>query len=141
MTKRLRLANVVSQNPRAGKRVNRDVAVSLVVSDGMKPKPEGAPEDNIGNRQPNPGGEASPETSPSGSTSPADLEPRTAELIVTVKPDGGGRRRVRIEYDDLRGHTLLLMRITRRAMWFGKSGGIRLQDQCKGVLSGRSYSH
>jgi serine/threonine protein kinase len=97
--------NVVSQNPRAGKRVNRDVAVSLVVSDGAKPRPETSPT-NETNPDQNAGGIPGGETQPGGEDNAANLEPRNQELKVTVRPDGRGRRRVKIEYDDLRGtHT------------------------------------
>lgn len=77
---------VVSQNPRAGKRVDRDLAVALTLSDG----PEHRERDTIG------AGRLSP-------PEPADDGPHTMDLEVEVKRDGKGRRQVRIEYDDDRG--------------------------------------
>ena len=77
---------VVSQNPRAGKRVPRDLAVALTLSDGPK----------------NPDAVSAPDEG-SGSFGSVDETPRTMDLEVEVKRDGQGLRRVRIEYDDDRG--------------------------------------
>src|SRR5207248_1129936 len=73
--------SVVSQNPRAGKRVNRDIPVSLVVSDGQKPRPDdiaqGTPPDS-GNANPAASeGGAVPSVTPDtgGDTAESDLEP------------------------------------------------------------------
>jgi hypothetical protein len=97
--------SVVAQNPRAGKRVNRDTAVSLVVSDGPKPVPEPT---NVDSGNTGPGTSSSPET---GTTRPP-VEPnvdstdetlRRYDLKVKVNADGRGKRRVRVEYDDVHG--------------------------------------
>jgi len=97
--------SVVSQNPRAGKRVNRDTAVSLVVSDGPKPIPEPAT-GNSGNTSPEISqspdtGTTGPPVEPSVDTTDETL--RRYDLKVKVNADGRGRRRVRVEYDDVHG--------------------------------------
>ncbi len=73
---------IVSQNPRSGKRVDRDTPVALVVSDG----PEG-------------------DTGETGSTT-ANGGPDTEHLwnvAHTVRRDGNGPRQVRVEYEDSQG--------------------------------------
>jgi len=93
---------IIAQNPKAGKRVNRDVPVNLIISDGPKPAPD----------EPAPDEYAAPEiTPPDGGGQPLDTgsedtEPRSFKLSIVVNPDGRGPRRVRVEYDDARGtHT------------------------------------
>ena len=95
------LGEIISQNPRAGKRVSRDVAVALVISDGSKPPPPAPPDDGTG-AVPDLGSEPNPDQ-PSGEEDVENLEPRMFNLNVDIKRDGRGRRRVRVEYEDARG--------------------------------------
>lgn len=69
---------VVSQNPRSGKRVDRDTPVTLILSDGsaVAADSESGAEDQIEHEW---------------------------TIQHTVKRDGGGRRQVRIEYEDAEG--------------------------------------
>lgn len=88
---------VISQNPRSGKRVMRDSAVSVVVSDGPKdvPTPEMDP----------PSGNEGDPTSGTDDTE-AYSTPKNFNLRIKIKEDGRGERRVRVEFDDTRGtHT------------------------------------
>lgn len=69
---------VVAQNPRSGKRVDRDTPVTLILSDGS----------------------AVVDDSESGAEDQIEHE---WTIEHTVKRDGGGRRQVRIEYEDAEG--------------------------------------
>jgi serine/threonine-protein kinase len=71
---------IISQNPRSGKRVDRDTPVSLVISDGS--------EDGSG--------------SSSNATQDVDAE-HTWNITHRVRRDGLGDRQVRIEYEDTQG--------------------------------------
>lgn len=73
---------IVSQNPRSGKRVDRDTPVALVISDG----PEGGMESSDG---------LSDDRSP-------DAEHEWS-IAHTVRRDGLGARQVRVEYEDSQG--------------------------------------
>ena len=96
------LGEIISQNPRANKRVSRDIPVNLVISDGPKPTPIG-PDEDPGITTPDSGyQEPSPPTSGQDEDI-SNLEPRNFNLNVDIKRDGRGRRRVRIEYEDARG--------------------------------------
>ena len=92
------MGEIISQNPRAGKRVSRDIPVNLVISDGPKPI-EAPPADDSQITAPNPGEPPYQEPPPPDD----DLEPRMFNLNVDIKRDGRGRRRVRVEYEDTRG--------------------------------------
>lgn len=94
------LDHVAGQNPRSGKRVNRDVPINLVVSDGPKPEPEPDSTGAFGVPDPSSG-----VSEPQGDAV-ENAEPQYKNLEVTIKKDGRGMRRVRVEYDDARGtHT------------------------------------
>ena len=118
--KKVPFDNVMAQNPRARKRVARDLAVNLTISDGPKPDepaPDSQPDTASGTS-----GNASPfNTPPAGSEggtdsganpSSAGADPARANdihsvnLTKRVPRDGQGSRQVRIEYDDAHGtHT------------------------------------
>jgi len=106
------LDSIIAQNPRGRKRVERDLAVNLSISDGPKPDDTtavvGTP-DNAGNPFNNtPGGTATggdTSAGASGDAARAD-EVHSVNLTKKIPRDGQGGRRVRIEYDDARGtHT------------------------------------
>jgi serine/threonine protein kinase len=96
---------VISQNPRAGKRVKRDTAVNLVVSDGPKitEHPAEVPPSEAIPSPEEPGLRTPPDGSSLVGPEEADMQPRLYNLTVRVKRDNRGTRRVRIEYDDARG--------------------------------------
>lgn len=97
---------VISQNPRAGKRVRRDTAVNLVVSDGPKitePPAETLPPEGILPSTGEPGLSSPPDGTGLVGPDYSDMQPRTFNLTVRVKRDNRGSRRVRIEYEDARG--------------------------------------
>lgn len=79
---------VISQNPRSGKRVDRDTPVELVLSDG----PENG-EVTTGD---------SSDRSSGSNTDEADVE-HVWNITHTVRRDGRGARQVRIEYEDSLG--------------------------------------
>jgi serine/threonine-protein kinase len=104
--------SIIAQNPRARKRVERDLAVSLSISDGPKPD-ESTPTaatPETGTSAGNPFN-----TPPSSTDGGSNASPTEADRADEVNPvnlskhiprDGQGSRRVRIEYDDARGtHT------------------------------------
>lgn len=102
--------SIISQNPRSRKRVDRDLAVNLSISDGPKPDDSSAaantpePDTSAGN----------PFNAPStGTNGPADMsstdaaradEAHPVNLTKRIPRDKLGSRRVRIEYDDARGN-------------------------------------
>lgn len=92
--------HVISQNPRAGKRVKRDQAVNLTMSDG--PKIEEPPVEPSPSAFPDGGAFGGPTDE---GMRPEDWEPRSFNLSIKVKPDGLGMRQVRVEYEDARGVT------------------------------------
>jgi hypothetical protein len=108
------LNTIMSQNPRAGKHVNRDTLVNLEISDGPDPNaPIAEPEpttdsggqENANGAQPNPNGIGA---QPDQSTEPdsTDTSPRFFDLKIKIKRDHKGDRQVRVEYDDAKGtHT------------------------------------
>lgn len=98
--------NVVAQNPRAGKRVNRDTSVNLMVSDGPKPQEDQSQPDNSTNGTGGIGGGAVTPSQPAqdqNNTDATDQTSRRYDLKVKVNADGRGKRRVRVEYDDVHG--------------------------------------
>ncbi len=97
------LGEIISQNPRASKRVSRDIPVNLVISDGPKPTPIDPQDENPAITTPDPGYQEPPAPSPGQDEDAANLEPRMFNLNVDIKRDGRGRRRVRVEYEDARG--------------------------------------
>jgi serine/threonine-protein kinase len=100
---------VITQNPRARKRVNRDLAVNLIISDGPKPEetpqPTGDGSTNPDNPNPNNGnGDGTNSGNITGNDSGnGDTTPRRINLSKRIPRDGRGARRVRIEYDDAQG--------------------------------------
>jgi hypothetical protein len=94
------MGEIISQNPRAGKRVSRDIPVNLVISDGPKPEPIPDPDQPTDITTPDPGLQE-PDREPEEDIS--TLEPRMFNLSVDIKRAGRGRRRVRVEYEDARG--------------------------------------
>lgn len=93
---------VVSQNPRAGKRVSRDVPINLTLSDGPKVEGDGgasAPDQAM----PPDTSTDTGATDTGGAASAGDDTPSVTTLTVRVPRDGLGTRRVRVEYDDARG--------------------------------------
>jgi hypothetical protein len=96
------LGEIVSQNPRAGKRVSRDIPVNLVISDGTKPTPAPPLDDQGSITTPGIGEPSTPEP-PVHQDDVSNLEARMFNLNVDIKRDGRGRRRVRVEYEDARG--------------------------------------
>lgn len=99
---------VISQNPRAGKRVNRESQVNLQISDGPEPGSEPATDtsSSAGDSGKSSDNGANAAGGSSGEGDVADLEPRYRTLRISVKKDGRGQRRVRVEFDDARGtHT------------------------------------
>ncbi|MEP6755281.1 MAG: protein kinase [Chthonomonadales bacterium] len=108
---------VISQNPRPRKRVNRDLQVGLVISDG--PKPDGSPEPGKANKPDatngdsgnstdgnNPGGNTDSNKTDGTSTDNSGQSPRSFTLSKKVPADGKGSRRVRMEFEDALGtHT------------------------------------
>jgi serine/threonine-protein kinase len=90
---KVELDHVVVQNPSSGKRVPRDSAVNLMLSDGPKNPPPPTAEEN-------------PETPAANPADTSALEPKIFNLQVTIPRDGRGVRRVRVEYQDAQGvHT------------------------------------
>jgi eukaryotic-like serine/threonine-protein kinase len=102
---------IVMQNPRAGKRVARDLPVNLIISDGPKPEDTLPPEPEPPAPDPSPTGDDpnSGITGDVGTTGgTGDTDARTVSLTKRIPKDGRGARRVRIEYDDTDGtHTAI----------------------------------
>lgn len=96
---------IIRQNPSPGKRVQRETPVNLQISDGPKPVEENADGNKNPPDKPTPPGPQSPtvDTTPQTPDNVDTGEARTFNLAVTIKPDGRGTRRVRVEYDDTRG--------------------------------------
>jgi serine/threonine protein kinase len=102
---------VITQNPRPRKRVNRDLAVNLIISDGPKadentqPLTDGTTNpDNPNPDNANGGGTNSGNIAGNDSGSgTGDTNPRSINLSKRIPRDGRGARRVRIEYDDSQG--------------------------------------
>lgn len=98
--------HVVAQNPKKGKRVPRDFAVNMILSNGPDPSQETPADQNPAPNANDPGSEATIQ----GGTTPTDngdvendTIPRTAKLSIKVRKDGKGPRIVRMEYDDAEG--------------------------------------
>ena len=110
---------VISQNPRPRKRVNRDLQVGLVISDG--PKPDATTEEkhtsptdpSVNGVTPNgdngsSAGNGDVSKPDSGTGDNAGQSPRSFTLSKKVPVDGKGSRRVRMEFEDALGtHTAI----------------------------------
>jgi eukaryotic-like serine/threonine-protein kinase len=108
--KKINYDHIITQNPRGGKRVSRDLAVNLVISDGPKPEEMLPPEPEPPVSEPPTGGDGTGSgiTGDPGTTSGTDADVRTVSLTKRIPRDGRGARRVRIEYDDADGtHTAI----------------------------------
>lgn len=111
---------VINQNPRARKRIPRDTAISLSISDG--PKPDEEPTDsntippdgtnagmgNNGTGSPSSGtssgvGNSTTNGTTSSGTTDQDLKSHRTRLYKKITRDNLGSRRVRFEYDDSLG--------------------------------------
>jgi beta-lactam-binding protein with PASTA domain len=103
---------VVTQNPRARKRVPRDTAINLVISDGPDPN-QPPPEEQTPTTQPTTPVEPGEGATIEGGAKPPpageitnDLISRTVNMAKKVPRDHKGPRRVRIEFEDADGkHT------------------------------------
>lgn len=94
---------VIAQDPRAGRRVERNTPVNLTLSDGPKQPPaDSAALDSGGGESGSPGFPSDTETL-APSSPDAATRADTFEFRVHVKPDGRGMRRVRILSTDAAG--------------------------------------
>ncbi len=114
--KKIPFDSIIAQNPRARKRINRDLAVSLTISDGPKPDDTVPPNSSTDSNAGGTGSTGSTDSTPAGSFGAASRasgtetdragEVHSANLTKRIPRDGQGSRRVRIEFDDSRGtHT------------------------------------